>query len=254
MCIITDIIDSVSSTKIFVMPSKNGKRQLTVYSNTVSSPNSNVMCIPVPNPYSIQFENIPIDIFNQCAKSFNKTCNKKYGCMDYLSNFYNSSYNAVIVRSINELNNQNGFIITSDIVDFLKKTYPCYGFILCKLKKGNVTYKPLAYSHDIQNSLFFPTRHYNRSIREQFIWTSDYIEIQEKKTNLADNWDHELFSVGTPTWCHESKKGIRNNKINWSKMPNDFNLDSYVILRCYEKSGYSPNIDIQMPFKLSLIF
>jgi hypothetical protein len=252
MCIISDIIESVTSTKIFVIPSTNGKRQLTVYSNKVSSPDSNVMCIPVPNPHSIRFENVPTDIFNQCAKTFHK----KHGCMDFLSAYYNSSYKAVIIHSVNELHNQNGFILTSDVVDYLKKTYPNYGFILCKLKKGKTSYKPLAYSHDIESSLFFPTKHYNRSIREQPLWTSfDYVGIEEKLTHIADNWDHELFSIATPTWSHDSIKGIQHtNKINWSKLPDEFNHNSSVILRCHEKSGYSPNIDIRMPFNLSLLF
>ena len=233
MCIISDTVDTVSSTKILAIPSKNGKRQLTVYSNTVLSPESNVMCIPVPNPNSVQFENVPSDIFSKCAQSFKST----KSCMDYFSNFCNSSYNAIIVRSMNEINNQNGFILSENIIEFLKKTYPNYGVILCKLKKGKHKYKPLAYSHDIDDKLFLPTKEY-------------YIKL----TKQASNWDHTIYSVGTPRWCHESTKTIQNNKINWSKMPANYYLDCYVILNCYEKNGYCPNIDIWMPFILSLLY
>ena len=251
MCIISDKVNNISSTKIFTIPSKNGKRQLTIYSNTVSTPESNVMCLPVPNPSSIRFENVPSTIFNQCHKSFN--INKSI-CNDLFSTFYNSSYNAIIVRSINDINNQNGFILTDKVVDFLKKNYSNFGFILCKLKKGNATYKPLAYSHDIQNSIFCPTKHYYTSIREEMSF--DYISIQEKKaTRAIDDWDHEIYSVATPLWAHESNKlQLYHNKIKWYDMPTDFYLDPLVIIRCYEKYGYHPNIDIEMPYILSLIY
>ena len=251
MCIISDTINTVNSTKILIMPSKNGKRQLTVYSNSVSTPYSNVMCIPVPNPHSIRFESVPSDIFSQCNKSFKKSFNMT--CMDYISTLCNSSYNAIIVRSINELNNQTGFILTYDVVEFLKTTYPTNGFILCKLKKGNHTYNPIAYSHDINNVLLVPTKQYHTTIKEEF--TFDYIILKEKKgTIIANDWDHKMYSIATPIWCNECRNIIKNNKINWSKMPNDYYLDQTVNLNCYEKYGYHPNIDIEMPFTLSLIY
>jgi len=251
MCIISDKVNIVSSTKIFAIPSRNSKRQLTIYSNTVSTPDSNVMCLPVPNPKSIRFENVPSAVFNQCHKSFNI---KKSLCADFFSTINNSSYNAIIVRSINDINNQNGYIITQNVVDFLKKNYSNFGFILCKLKKGNATYKPLAYSHDIQNKLFFPTRQYYTSIREEMSF--DYINIQEKKaTRAIDDWDHELYSVATPFWAHESTKVHQyNNKIKWYEMPIDFCLEPLIVIRCYEKNGYHPNIDIEMPYNILLIY
>ena len=246
MSIISDRIQSVDSTKILVMPSKNGKRQLTVYSNTVTTPDINVMCIPVPNPHSVRFEYVPADIFSQCANSFTK----KGSCMDYISTFCNSSYKTVIVRSANELHNQIGFIITHDVVEFLKLHYPNYGFILCKLKKGKHTYNPLAYSHDICDRLFIPTKHYHITIEQEL--SCDYIQLNEKKASIADKWDHLIYSIGTPIWCHESMKLRHDNKINWSKI-HDFSLHTSVILNCYERNGYYPNVDITMPYNLSLI-
>ena len=52
MCIISGPVLSVNSTKILCLPSRNGKRQLTVYSNAVATPDSNAMCLPVPTPKS----------------------------------------------------------------------------------------------------------------------------------------------------------------------------------------------------------
>ena len=250
MCIISDVIDAVHSTKILAIPSKNGKRQLTVFSNTVSTPESNVICIPVPNPHTVQFEHVPPDIFSQCIKSFN---GRNVSCIDYISTFCKHSYDAIIVQSMNDVHNQNGYILTHDMTDFLKVNYPKHGVILCKLKKGNHTYNPIAYSHDINNVLLVPTKQYHTTIKEEF--TFDYIILKEKKgTIIANDWDHKMYSIATPIWCNECRNIIKNNKINWSKMPNDYYLDQTVNLNCYEKYGYHPNIDIEMPFTLSLIY
>jgi len=65
----------------------------------------------------------------------------------------------------------------------------------------------------------------------------------------ADDWDHELYSAGTPKWCHESryKRPMGTNSIDWSKMPSNFRLGSGVELRCKEVVGRAANVDIQMP-------
>lgn len=246
MSIISDTIENVKSTKFFVMPSRNGKRQLTVYSNTVTTPHENVICIPVPNPRSVRFEYVPADIFSKCTNSFTK----KSLCMDYISTFWNSSYKTLIVRSVNELHNQNGFILTHDVVDFLKLHYPNYGFILCKLKKGKHTYNPLAYSHDISGDLFIPTKHYHMLIEEELSF--DYVELKEKRSSVADNWDHYIYTIATPS-LNETIK-MNSNTIDWYNMPNDFSFNSFVIIKCYEKHGYNPNVDTAIPFNLSLMF
>ena len=256
MGIISDIVDNVNSVKILAVPSKNGKRQLTVYSNTVITPNSNVLCLPVPNPRSVRLEYVPRDIFSQCKKSFN--IHKRCGSIDSFSTLFHTSYEVIVVNSINELNNQNGFILTATVIDFLKVFYPSnFGFILCKLKKGNITYKPLAYSHDIKNKLFFPTKYYHSTIHyEQLPSSFDYINLEPNRKNSTDSWDHELYSIATPIGGHESSRKIiqNTNKIKWSKMPRDFQLDSFVNLRCYEKVGYYPNVDIEMHLQISMIY
>ena len=253
MCIISDVIDAVHSTKILAIPSKNGKRQLTVFSTTVSTPESNVICIPVANPHTVRFEHVPPDIFSQCRKSFNT---HNVSCIDYISTFCKHSYDAIIVSSMNDVHNQNGYILTHDMTDFLKVNYPKHGVILCKLKKGNHTYNPIAYSHDILSNLVFPTKHYCRIINEEPEWTFDCVGVKNNKgEHIVDNWDHELYSFATPIWAHESTKvTYENNKINWANMPDDYLLDSNVTLRCYEKFGYYPNVDIEIPFKLSLLY
>ena len=115
MCIVNSIVDSIS-TKILAIPSKDGKRQLTVYSNTVSSPDSNIMCIPVPNPYSVQFEHVHNDIFSQCNNSFQD--------IHYDSNeqsISNGSYKVILVNSIDDLHKHG---ITPDVITFLTLELP----------------------------------------------------------------------------------------------------------------------------------
>ena len=63
MCIIAGEVRRVAGTKLFVMPSSDGRRQITVYSNKVDTPGANVMCLPVPNPESIEFETVYNDLF-----------------------------------------------------------------------------------------------------------------------------------------------------------------------------------------------
>jgi len=233
MCIVSDRILDVHSTKIFAMPSKSGKRQLTVYSNCVSTPESNVMCLPVPNPRSVRFESVPADIFKQCTKSFGK----KTKCMDFTI-FY-SSYKVKVVNSMNELNNQNGFILSQDVIDYLKKYPKHFGVILCKLKKGNKQYKPLAYSHTIQDKLFFPTKQY----------------IIKDNLDKSIDWDIEIFSIAAPSGHDSSLKLIQpENKIIWNKLPDNYKLDKFATLRCCEKYGYNPNIDIEMTYNLRMLF
>jgi hypothetical protein len=70
MCIISGPVISVNSTKILALPSNDGTRQLTVYRNAVATPESNAMCLPCPNPETIEFESVPKDIFSQCSSSF----------------------------------------------------------------------------------------------------------------------------------------------------------------------------------------
>lgn len=230
MCIINNNVDNIS-TKILAFPSKDGKRQFTVYSNTLSNLTSNLICIPVPNPQSLRFENIDSDIFNQCGSSFQNTTNKT------TNNTTNDSYTVTFINSINDLH-QSG--LKPGIIAFLKTSYPTFGFLLLTLKMGNITYTPFAYSHDIQNKLFFPTKQYMELDWFHFIWSF---------FNQKVKWNYELYSANTPIICHKSSKHMLNvNNINWSTIPYDFCLGFPVILRCNENN--ENNSDIEMPFEI----
>jgi hypothetical protein len=288
MCIISGPVLSVNSTKILALPSRSGKRQLTVYSNAVATPNSNAMCLPVPTPHSVKFEHVPKDIFKQCYNSFDirmprgaatlgmtRSANVAKGHLPIQSH---GSYEVVLVPSMGDINRipPQFTTLTPEVIEFLNASYPInFGIVLCKLKKGSTDYEPFAYSHDIQanTQLFFPTKHYhvhnesqNRMSEddEEQGWSSGFgssllggsmLGLLNRNipklvnTRFADDWDHEIYSAGTPVWCHESpKKGMRtSNAINWSQMPEEFQLGPSAVLRCKEMVGHSQNVDIEMP-------
>jgi hypothetical protein len=286
MCIISGPVLSVNSTKILCLPSKSGKRQLTVYSNAVATPDSNAMCLPVPTPKSVKFERVPKDIFKQCENSFDirmprgaatlglsRSTNSVKGHLPIQSH---GSYEVVLVPSLNDISRVPPHFtrLSSEVIEFLNASYPVnFGIILCKLKRGSTEYEPFAYSHDIQpnTQLYFPTKHYhvhNQNEKphgedEEAGWSSGFggsllggsmmglLSRNMPKivnTRFADDWDHEIYSAGTPVWCHEShKKGMRStNAINWSQMPVDFQLGPSAVLRCKEIVGHGANVDIEM--------
>jgi hypothetical protein len=282
MCIISGPVVSVNSTKILCLPSKSGKRQLTVYSNAVATPDSNAMCLPCPTPQTVKFENVPKDIFKQCYSSFDISKPRGGGSRGLtlssnrapLTVQSHGSYDVVLVPSMADLDRvpSSFTTLTPEVIEFLNASYPVnFGIVLCRLKKGSTNYEPFAYSHDIQpnKQLFFPTKHYHShnqtpSIDEEEGWSNgfgssllggsmlDNFHNNMRKianTRFADDWDHEIYSVGTPVWCHESReKHMRNtNAINWSQIPVDFQLGPSAVLRCKEVVGHEANVDIEMP-------
>lgn len=298
MCIISGAVNSVKSTKILCIPSQNKKRQLTVYSNAVSTNNTNAMCLPVPNPQTVRFEKVPKNIFTQCRNSF--LLARSFGgqaaaagtlkvmkSKEYLAIQSHGSYDVVLVPSMSNIERipPSFLILTEEVKEFLHASYPeNFGIVLCKLKAGSTEYEPFAYSHVLQENLqlFFPTKHFHLNSEDstithtlyddepeshnQFDFEPNWLQSFEgsllggsvglnktQNTRFADDWDHEIYSIGTPTWCHESKKKIMNtaNFIGWNEMPAEFQLDASAILRCREVVGHNQNIDIIMPISVA---
>lgn len=281
MCIISGPVVSVGSTKILCLPSKNRKRQLTVYRNAVNTPHTNAMCLPVPNPFSVKFEKVPKDIFSQCKNSFIFGKSFSYGALGNTKTFLKSksylavqshgSYDVVVVPSMLELERipPSFTVLTDEVKEFLRTSYPDnFGIVLCRLKAGSTDYEPFAYSHDLHanTQLFVPTKHFHNmnSTNEKTIhdkhgwkhgWEAVFMSPMERNmpslvsTRFVDDWDHEIYSTGTPTWCHDSstKQLDTTNTIKWDNMPADFQLDSTVVLRCKEIVGHGQNLDVEMP-------
>jgi hypothetical protein len=267
MCIISGPVLSVKSTKIFCLPSKNGKRQLTIYKNDVDTSEMNMMCLPVPNVDTVKFENVSKHIFKQCKDSFDIMEPRAYlgGAMwgarsaaAKLEVQSHGSYDVVVVpttrmedfdRVPDEFN-----ILSQDVKVFLQKNYSdSYGILLCKLKPGLVEYEPFAYSHEILGkTLFYPTKHFHLS---DFYarWRKDYpdliIQSDHDPSGGHADWDHELFSLLTDTSTHESRKKImkERNEIDWSDMPKEYQYSPRQQLRCKEIVGREyPNVDVEM--------
>jgi hypothetical protein len=250
MCIISGPVQSVNSTKLLALPSRNKQRQLTVYSNSVITPNSNAMCLPVPTPETVRFERVPKDIFEQCSKSFRKSMTRG-GPILSLGNHTKSrvplqiqshgSYDVVLVPSIDDIDRvpPKFTVLSNEVIEFLKASYPShFGIVLCRLKKGATNYEPFAYSHAMQanKQLFYPTKHFH-TMDNRYSSNNTYSEDEEpgwasgfgntmlgvafelpgrqmpkvNSTRVADDWDHEIYSAFTPEWCHSSKNKEMTN-------------------------------------------
>ncbi len=243
-----------------------------MYKNAVFTPDSNAMCLPCPNPYTVEFEVVPKTIFSQCANSFSfmATRGARGGNTLFADSWSNGplevkrhgSYEVVIVPSMNDLDRvpTDFTTLTREVVQFLQQSYPStFGVVLCRLKKGSTDYEPFAYSHDIQanNQLFFPTKHFHMEEAAGYNmhdspWPSSlssYNTLQGLGSDSVDDWDHELYSAGTPPWCHDSRSKVmkHENSIDWSKMSNEFRLGPGTQLRCKEIVGQGQNVDIEMP-------
>lgn len=245
MCIVDRVVNKVAKTKLFSMPCKKKKRQLTVYTNSVDSPSDNVMCLPVPCPWSVHYESVPKELFEQCKKSFPDPPPKPREVEPYNWSLSRSisdeplvieshgSYEVALVPSLYEFHRIPGtFVVLSQAVKhFLFNNYPPdWGVLLCKLKKGVSDYEPFAYSHDIHdNVLFLPTKHYH---------------INEKGGHSAD-WDHDIYVLHVAEKVGEGAKG--ENWIAWHEIPLAFRVgpDSF-LQRIQRRGGWYENEDIKI--------
>lgn len=233
MCVISGPVNSVASTKIFTMPSRDGSRQLVVYSNAVDTPVDNVMILPVPRPETVEFERVPDELFVQCASSFFKevTLSVNRGLLPDLEVRSHGSYSVVLAASVADLDRvPTSFTqLTREVTNFLASEYPHgFGFLLCKLKDGHTEYTPFAYSHAIGfgDRLFTPTKHFHMD---------SYGSID---TGSAD-WDHEIYTALTDHYAHNDMRRTRRpgNQINWARMPNGFQMNPSVPLNCFVRKG-----------------
>jgi hypothetical protein len=276
MCIISDSVNHVAATKLFGMPSVDGRRQLTVYTNTVDTAKTNVMCLPVPNPGSVKFETVPDKFFQQCAdsiqkeaiwgaRSFSLSLSNDGPTKPYLAVQSHGSYDVVTVPSIDDLDRipPTFAVLTAEVIQFLRTNYPAdYGVLLCRLRTGTVRYEPFAYSHDMADNgcLFLPTKHYHvhtddMSSRNPYSGMDSFSPYASfsggamiNNTTTAD-WDHEIYTIMTiPREAHNTaprKLPKERNVINWSEMPAEFRLNPGAHVKLFERVGaYFPNEDL----------
>ena len=269
MCIIDGRINNVAKTCIFVAPSVDGKRQLTVYSNTVDTGEEAMMILPVPNPASITLETVHKELFDECKDSFDFTFCIEQGRGSsrgrseeaVLAIHEHGSYQVVIVPSLDSLDRvPTGFIpLSDDIQKYLKLHYDGrFGVLLCKLKTGVAEYEPFAYSHDILDAgaFFLPTRHYHTVTPPHGLKLIPSLDPRPLTLDdTVDDWDHEIYSVYTEPhknyivgkYVIEPKS---SNTISWEKLPANFRADAKAPIRYVRKVGEGANLDMTIPFDL----
>ena len=280
MCIIAGPVKSVSSTRIFVAPSTQGDRQLTVYSNTVQTDARNLMILPVPNPQTVQFEPKAMqykNLFQDAKYSFHTrmlesatlsmTRSAPHSTLDVIDV---GSYKASIAYSVDDLLRLNAGVfgdLNPKLLDMLRSTYgDRFGFVCCILNEGGNTYEPIAYSHvrGSAHSLFVPTKHYhvhninplieysyaNESIR------NFYEGALHAATKWSDDWDHEIYSIGT-TAASAHKQGHTDyipkekNEIDWSQFSSGYKWGPNHRLHRWCMQGEFHNVDLEFTVALA---
>jgi hypothetical protein len=257
MCIISDSVKRVAATKLFGMPSLDNTRQLTVYTNTVDTAATNVMCLPVPSPDTVKFEKVPKDLFKQCDQSIIKLQQERSGgpfmlcCGErgYLDVQSHGSYDVVVSPSMTDLDRVPSTFatLTPEVIQFLRTNYPGdFGVILCRLRIGSVNYEPFAYSHALVGSkLFLPTKHYHRHDDGDFVMGRSY----NQSSSIHADWDHEVYTMMTePRVAHNvGPKRIPKprNEIVWSAMPLAYRVGANAHVKLFEVKGSDiPNQDL----------
>lgn len=234
MCILSATVDSVAATKLFTCPLQDGKRQFVVYSNTVDTPiENNTMVLPVPNPDSVEFFNMSHykTFWDNLKSSFRSRqdephmrsllyASRSASPSESLPVFAVGSYAVSIVPTTDDFTrlNPHEFTIDSALPSLLALKYSGeFGYLVCKLRKGNHGYHPFAYMHDIHPNrlLFLPTYHLHPD--------GSYLHAEEK-----GDWDHVIYSVGTD--LHQVNILIDTSSsdyyfsgwdINWEKLPSE---------------------------------
>ena len=257
MCILTATVDKVAATRLFTCALNDGKRQFVVYSNTVDTPvENNTMVLPVPNSDSVQFFNLSHykPFFDHVKSSFRSrydeprtrsvlTASRSFAATDSLPVYAVGSYAVSIVPSVEDFTRlkPNEFTIDSSLPNLLASSYGNeFGYLVCKLRKGNHGYHPFAYMHDIHPDrlLFLPTLHIHPD--------GSRLSIEEK-----GDWDHVIYAVGTdleqvnvPIDRGSSDHYFGGWEVNWEKLPSEIRWAKNCHGQRIAVTGHKVNKDI----------
>lgn len=275
MCIISNWVDDVVNTEIFVAPDEHQKIQLTVYSNKVknSYPN-NAMILPVPYPNTVHFYDMKHycgDFFGDCKKLFYSNVSRsgggtfsatnghyRKGSSETLKVFDVGDYKVSLAFSLDDLNrvNEKVFSMSPGCKQLLEKDYsnPMYGFIICKLKDSYTLeqYKPFAYSHKIVNGnkIFIPTKHYHENHAIPNINPARSAVDMEAG---HEQWDHCIYMANCfagkdlLTLPHTNKYTWKGNEMTQNCLRMDdigFTIPLYENFEKHVIKGNQPNIDL----------
>nr|QYA18352.1 UBR-type zinc finger domain protein [Clandestinovirus] len=223
MCIISGQVNSVAKTKILVAPI-NKDTQVTVYSNQVSLMNNGktiAMILPFPNPKRETGNVKMIDMTAYEDGEFFKSINKAFPIAKGVlqgargMSFTNSlssdslevldcgSYRYSIAPTFADIQRarKDVFYMDENVNKVLAEHYSNnYGFLICILKKSG-SYSPIAYTSPMEHGkMFIPTRHEhgehaNPNGRNFASWVKP--EHNDDRYEYADDWDHEIYVLGT---------------------------------------------------------
>ena len=253
MCIISLTVEQVNATKIFSCFTEDETRQFVIYSNQVTTNHeNNMMILPVPNPNSVDLINLSQypDFFEDCQKNFHRynppqlyATRSLAASLDHyerppLPVFNVGSYIASIVPSVLDFDrlNPRHFPVPVDLHNVLRHQYDNeFGFICCRLKRGNHSYHPFAYSHSKHSGglMFLPTFHYHphgsSSVR-----------------HFDADWDHVIYTVGTDldSTRQDNYRFQPSNEFKIYKLPEDVRWISKYRMSRWTKSGSGKNKDI----------
>lgn len=268
MCIISQPIVEVASTKILVALSSNRSRQLVVYSNRVDNiVDSNAMILPVPNPMSVKFHDLSKlkNIFKDLNGVFMSTERMSYSLTNSFSGQTNplevfdvGSYKASLALSVQDILrvNTDVFKLSKECYTLLSSEYPTdFGFIICKLKTGNSEYHPFGYSHTVLDprAIFVPTKHfhahssgYDNSEYEQYS-SGSYTE----SVSRTEDWDHEIYLYNCNSQGCELQKmskqsqWLKRNPIRTEYATGiDFDFGTCMHMEKHTVKNHQKNIDI----------
>jgi hypothetical protein len=251
MCIILGPVESVSKTKLFVLPNKEKTRQMTFYSNNVNTSQTNMMILPVPTGgenlielHTIKYPNLFEDLKESVQSTYRPHLERNYlsrslyasaSPRDTLEIFDHGSYRVSIAPQLEDLLrlDMRVFELTPDLYHFFARHYNReFSFLCCVLKPGVHSYEPLCYSHPLHSSgkLFVPTMHY-------------HVHDGKVETESAD-WDHLIYSTNTSERANLGFTSNYNNELSWKRFPEEYQKLKVTSVRCAKLSGHQKNQDI----------
>jgi hypothetical protein len=204
-------VKDLSATKILAALLRGGRRQLTVYANSVATAvQGSCMVLAVPNPGSVRLLDMSgySTIFDDClamTQRYSESYGSRGGTLSYdsapLAVHSVGDYDASIVPALADFARLDpaSFTMAPEFLQFMDRTYAgtAMGFIVCKLQRSSSLkpYAPFGYVHDVSDHVFVPTMHFH--IREGGVQSAG------SGDNMADDWSHRvlLYNVGDVADC-----------------------------------------------------
>jgi hypothetical protein len=240
MCIINEPVARVANTNLLgarlqdlEIDGKHYPRQLTIYSNEVTTEKDNQMILPFPLipdiPAEKQLSLFDISSLKDAGLFDSLSCmffdpnemicdsiekDSAHSNCRFLPVIEVGSYLVTCCYSIEDLKrvDRSVFVMSSGVNKLLRHSYPNqFGFLICKLNgsKESYSYEPFAYAHCIPPSLtatelrlFLPTKHFHPHSSGWF-----FSLFRSPETHDRPDWDHNIYimnyekGLSSSNWC-----------------------------------------------------